>query len=461
MWNWKEAWAAFRGERTYRLDSDLTSHFKGSRFGFYGYQNEILWRRDDDPQKYKEAYDSCAPLSSVINHKAKAYADGQVQIVNPNTNKYVRGQYKQWEKLMQRPNPIQSGRQFFKQLHAFVSINGYAVVLKMYPSGFKDMPSKLWVLPYWCIEVDDKNEAIYKTSERELKSGFWFTYNGQRTKLNPDDIILITDDNGDIDEDTWLPYSKIKQLSYPITTILSAAEAEVTMIQRRGALGILSNNGADAAGQIPLNPDDIKNLQADFARYGLSKNQDQVIVTNAALNWQSMTYPTRELMLHESYYKGIQDICNAYDFPYELTPYSERKNLANVDSFDTILYQNAIIPEANAIDEQLTLQLDPENVKIEHDYSHLPALQPDEKKRGDAMYSIYRAKQVLWENSMITRNDWREAIGLPRESNPRFDLYKNELTPEEQGALSLMNPVMGNDNNKKASDVKPDNEKLP
>lgn len=454
-------WDAIRGERVTRLDSSLTKHISNS-FDFFQYQNDILWRKDETPLQYKQAYDLCAPLSAVINHKAKAYADGEVQIINPNTGKFVRGENKAWENLMKKPNPIQSGRQFFKQLHAFVSINGYAVVLKMYPEGFSDVPSKLWVLPYWCIEVDKKNQPLHLTSESELKQGFWFNCNGIRTKLNPENIILITDDNGDIDEDTWLPNSKIRLLSYPITTLISAAEAETSMLQHRGALGMFTNAASDAAGHQPIDPQEEEELQKKLSNYGLSRSQYKYIITNAALRWQSTTFPTRELMAHESYYKGVQDICNEYDFPYELTPYSERKNLANVDSFDTILYQNAIIPEARAIDEQLTLQLNPKAVEIRHDYSDLPALQPDEKKRGDAMYSIYRANQVLWENSMLTRNDWRERIGLPRVSNPRFDLYKNELTPEEQGALSLMNPVMGNDNNdKKASDVKPDNEKLP
>lgn len=417
------------------IDGSITQLFP-NYIQYMQFGNDIIWQNLSNSTEYKYAYEHFSPLSSIINHKAKAYADGYIEVLNPNTDNYVRGQYKAWEKLLETPNFIQSGNSFFKQLYSYVAINGYAIVLKVYPSGFRDLPTSLWVLPYWCIEVDEKLTNVFALDKDSIKQGIYFTLNGRRTKLEPENIIIITDDTGVIDDRIWLPKSRISLLRAPISIGISSLEAEMTMQQKRGALGIFSNEAKDAAGHQHLLPEDKESLQRDMQQYGLSRAQYQYIVTSANLKWQPVAPPIKDLMTHESYRKAIMDCCNAYSFPYELTPYSERKTLANVDSFDTILYQNAIIPEANSIDQQLTMGLLPENIKIRHDYSDVPALQQGEKEKGEGMQAMNNAMQILYDNNLITKNEWLKAIG--RDTIADGDKFKNEYgdAQQSQGATT-------------------------
>lgn len=431
--------------RVYAL-TDHTPPFS-TNAEFFEYNGAVIWEKYTNPWELRRLYERCAPLSSLISTSAEAFASGKLEVLNAATDNYVRGKYKDWEDLLNNPNPLQGKNQYFQQQYTYTKVNGWSLALKLTPVGF-NVPTKLFALPYWCLEVEDRGFITPYTMTREdLIKGIYFNYGGKRTLLDPDSLILFTDDTGDVDERTWLPVSRIKQQIYPITTELSSVEAELTMIQRKGALGILSNTDSDSMGKVALSPEEKQDLQAEFrSTYGLTRNQWQYIITNANLSWQSMTFPTKDLMLHESYYKAIKDLCFAYKFPYELTPYSDRKNLANVSTFDTILYQNKIMPEAETFAQQLMLGLNAKsnNIKIQFDYSHVPALQESDESMGKGLDAKYTAYQKAWDLGVMTRNQIMKAMGEDEMPGDEFNKYKWQLTeenttnnaPEDQGTTA-------------------------
>lgn len=434
---------------------DLTNYTRDPKINpaikFFYNNGEIQWENINGTDTLLKVYRKCAPLSAIINRSAKAFASGNLEVLNATTDNYVRGQYKDWEKLLNNPNPLQSKRQYFRQQYTYTQINGWSLALKVTPVGF-NVPTQLWPLPFWCIEVEEKKKRIDLMDREQLLSGMYFTHNGIRTPLDPKNLILFTDDSGDIDDRTWLPRSRFIQLQYPITTLLSAVEAEVTMIQKKGAIGIITNKQVDTlGGSVPMTPDEKDELQAEFRNYGLSRNQWQYIISQTPVEYQSMTFPTKDLLLHESYRKAYQDLCDEYEFPYELTAHSERKNLANVKTFDTILYQNKIIPDANAFDEQLMVGLGAveNNIKIRHDYSHVPALQQSEEEKGKGRKSMNEALKIEWDNNILTRNMWLEKLGEDTVKNDLYNKYKYELSPEELGVI-IETPNNSNNGDKDA-----------
>jgi hypothetical protein len=197
-------------------------------------------------------------------------------------------------------------------------------------------------------------------------------------------------------------------------------------------------------------PEQMAQLQKDFRKYGLSRDQWQYIISPFNLQWQPMTYPMRELMTQEIDVSAHQQICDALSYPYELTARSERKNLANVKTFDQILYQNAIIPEAQSIDEQLMqgLSANTNNIIIRHDYSHVPALQKSEEEKGKGLKEMNTALRIEWDNGIITRNEWLEQIGKDTVNKPEFNLYKWELTPEQLGIVTAPSNTNNNENSR-------------
>lgn len=424
----------FNGMKVSLTDTNkqLTAKVRAQGIQFFEVNGVTQWVSLENSIELKEAYQKCAPLSSIVAYMGKAFSDAKVEILQARNDNYVRGQYKEWDKFMERPNSVQNGVQFLKQLYIYTRINGFAIIYHDAPAGFKGTgipPKNMWVLPYWLVDIQESGKRMYDmTGEYVLNNLYFLDGYGNRTKLNKDNIILIRDTTGEVDDRFLLPISRVCLNRYPISTLISAAEAEITMIQNRGATGILSNQSGDVVGTTGMDEDEKKDLQAEFAGYGLTRQQRQVIITNANLSWQAMNFPTKDLMLHESYAKCIKDLCDAYGMPFELLAHSDRKNLANVNTFDKILYQNSIIPDANDISQQLTVGYGLDKLQtpiyIHFDYSGVAAMQKSEEEKGKGLEAMYGAYQKAWDLGTMTRNDIREAMGMDRLPEEEFDQYK-------------------------------------
>lgn len=415
--------------------------FIDPRIQFFEVNGETLWQDVYTSKELIAAYQVCSPLSSIINKKSFNYSGGELFVKRSSTDKNVRGKFKEWEQLLNRPNPLQSGKQFFNQMYTYAAINGWTLVMKVYPFGFKDRPAKLWNIPFWLLEFENLGYRKFTDDPKELLQDIYFCHNGERTKLDPDNLILICDETGVYDDRTWLPKSRVRLLQYPVSTWISAVEGEVTMIQKRGAMGIISPDGADAVGSTAFKDTDKHQIQMEFANYGLTRNQYQQIITNKQIKYQSITIPVRDMMLAESQRGAIKQIADGYNYPFQLLAESDQSTYNNVASFDKKLYQDAIMPEAESLDEQLGNGLSPD-IYIVHDYSGVPALQKteEEKAKGEsAMMDVYKKKYDL---GLITRNEILKAQDQPEVQLPEMNMYSFQMTtasddntntdPEEQ-----------------------------
>lgn len=450
---WYDPTTWFKNNRFSLTDTRATviSRLRASGIEFFESNGETKYVSTENSEELREAFEKCAPLSSILSYLGKSFADAKVEILQANNDNYVRGQYKDWDKLMQYPNQWQNGAQFLKQLYIYTKVNGFSFILKTEAAGFAGTglpPKSLYVLPYWLIDIKETHKPINELSIDDVLDNVYFRDDyGHEKKLPKESLILIRDTTGLLDERFHLPISRVAINKYPISTLVSAAEAEITMIQNRGATGILSDRSGNDVEKVPLQNKQKEELQSEFGGYGLSRRQRQVIITNANLEWQPMNYPTRELMLHESYTKGVKDLCDAFGMPFELLSHSDRKNLSNVEVFDKVMYQNTIIPEGKDVASQLSIGLGLNKLKspiyINFDYSHVAALQKSEKEKGEGLDAMFKAYQQAWDLGLMTRNMILEAIGMDTQSAEEFNKYKWELEP----AIDETNKDNGTANN--------------
>lgn len=387
-----------------------------------------------------DALNKCAPLATVIGRMADAFVAGKFEVLNRNTEKYVRGKYKEWERLLQKPNKVQTRKHFFKQLYTEVKTVGRCFIMPIFPVGFEDegRPSSMWIIPNQNIELERINFDVTPMSYQNIADIYraYFISDGQgvRTELDLRKLIVIYDSTP-ISPITFLPQSRLIPLRYPISNLIASYEARCTLIQKRGALGILSNTaGKDGLGTIPIMQEEKDEVQSQFAaNYGLTRGQGQVIITTAALSWQQMSMNTKDLMLHEEHLSDVKDICAAFGYPFPLSSHSDQSTYANMDSADTILYQNSIIPDAeDYIEEQLNegLKTYENNIIIQMSYEDIPAMQQSEKEKGEGRKAMNEALEIQWNNSIITRNQWLEELGEDTVNDPEFDKYKYQIDKE-------------------------------
>jgi hypothetical protein len=333
-----------------------------------------------------EAYKRCAPVTAIINRKAQAFINGKTQILNSAGNQSQSPQAKQLKKLLKKPNAIQNWDQFEAQLYIYMQIFGYAVILPIKPFGFPNIDAtSLWNIPPHMLEIEESDGVFYRADGSKLFKKVTLVYKNTRVALDPESLWIMKDFTPSLDS-VALPESRLCSLEMCVNNIIGAYESRNVLINRRGAQGIFSSDKQDQSGTVALTKLRKEALQEDYRQFGLLRKQWQIIISNAAVKWQNMGYATKDLMLFEEIEDDIMRVCDSFNYPYPLLSSNRTNSLGgnNIGESKTLLYQDAIMPEACSIYTQwnLFLGLDEYNITMSKDYSDIAALKEDKVKLG-------------------------------------------------------------------------------
>ena len=137
----------------------------------------------------------------------------------------------------------------------------------------------------------------------------------------------------------------------------------------------------DDSGAIPLGKEEREIVERDIkARYGIGDEKSSTIITNAALSYQSMSFPTKDLMLFEEIEDDFNSICMAFGLARDIFPSTKGATFENQKESIKITYQNTIQPFADGRMRRYSdeLGLTDRGLALVADYSWLPALQENE-----------------------------------------------------------------------------------
>lgn len=381
-----------------------------------------------------KAYQTCSPVSAVINRKAQCFINGKLWVLN-SKGKEARGEKAgNLYNLLKRPNRLQSWRQFEAQGYIYQQLFGYNVILPNKPKGFPNIDAtEIWNIPPFMLEITESKGLFYSKDTKQIIEKIVLVYKNRRQEISPADVFIMRDFSPSFDT-MAIPDSRIRSLEMPINNIIGAYESRNVLINYRGALGAFTNDpGSGQFGGMPLTPKDKEDLQKDFKRYGLKNNQWQFIITSASLRWQQIGVATKDLMLFEEIDDDVMRVCDSYGYPYRLLSSNKGNSLAGSDvaEYKKNLYQDAIIPEAESCYEQWNefFGLDELNLRLDKDFSHLPILQEDQLKQAQARKARNDAYLIEWQNNLITRNQWRVANG--EDPVPGDDIYYRDVKAKE------------------------------
>lgn len=403
----------------------------GNGMWFFGNDGVDHWFNFNGSQSAIEAYRKCAPVTAIINRKAQSFINGKTQIINTAGNESQSPQAKQLRKLLVKPNAIQNWDQFEAQLYIYMQIFGYAVILPIKPFGFPNIDAtSLWNIPPHMLEIEESEEIFYRGDGAKLFKKITLVYKNTRVNLDPESLWIMKDFTPSL-KSVALPESRLCSLEMPVNNIMGAYESRNVLINRRGAQGIFSSDKQDQGGTVALTKGEKEALQEDYRQFGLLRKQWQIIISNAAVKWQNMGYATRDLMLFEEIEDDIMRVCDSYNYPYPLLSSNRTNSLGgnNIGESKTLLYQDAIMPEAASIYTQwnLFLGLADYNLSMVKDYSHIAALKEDKVKLGMARFNMNRGALIEFQNNIITPNEWRALNGDDKLSNGFGDMYYYEL----------------------------------
>lgn len=299
-------------------------------------------------------------------------------------------------KVLENPNPLMKGNDLIRQWNENKCVFGNnfeyvgrpasmlppALLTNLPPAQMEIIVSKKW----WS---QNKIEKII--SEYRLHDG--------------DDITPIP--TNEINQTRYISganpvkgESPMTSLFMPISNIRGAYAFRNVIINRKGALGILSNQAKDSSGAIPLSDIERKRLTDEYQRlYGIQDDQLQTIMTNSSLKWQAMTFPTKDLMLFEEVNDNFRAIIDAYGLNENIFSREKSSTFDNLAEGIKQAYQSTIIPEAEelAMNRSQLFGLLERGEWLELDYSNIEVLQENQKEKAEVLERKANAMRTLIE----------------------------------------------------------------
>lgn len=340
-------------------------------------------------------------------------------------------------RLVKDPNYYQSWQELIRANYAYYNILGNSYLYGIEANGFGGRITSLFNLPAEKTVIDLALDKSLPNWINEVK-GYVVSIGGTEYHLKPEAVLHNRNISLRYDSGAWvygiskyIPGDKINN------ELRAIYDAKVSIIEHRGALGIISNDSEfPDLEQTQIVKDRLKQ------QFGLSGDQDKFIVTTQKLSWQQMSLNVQELQLIENAKYSFEKLCQLSEFdPVIFT--ADGSTFANKTEAIKDLYKNVIKTDVDDLYDTLNEWLSPlyGGDKIVPDWNKVQELENDKKIFTDMLtkqieYSLitpYAAAKILYGDDVD-------------ESNPPPDIYYQkglkELGAEEPGPEPIVDEVI-------------------
>ena len=317
-------------------------------------------------------------------------------------------------RLVKYPNYYQSWQELIRANYAYYNILGNSYLYGIEADGFGGRITSLFNLPAEKTVIDLAFDKSLPNWINEVK-GYVVSIGGTEYPLKPEAVLHNRNISLRYDSGAWvygiskyIPGDKINN------ELRAIYDAKASIIEHRGALGIISNDSEfPDLEQTQIVKDRLKQ------QFGLSGDQDKFIVTTQKLSWQQMSLNVQELQLIENAKYSFEKLCQLSEFdPVIFT--ADGSTFANKTEAIKDLYKNVIKTDVDDIYDTLNEWLSPlyGGDKIVPDWNKVQELENDKKIFTDMLtkqieYSLitpYAAAKILYGDDVD-------------ESNPPPDIY--------------------------------------
>lgn len=311
-------------------------------------------------------------------------------------------------KLVRQPNYYQNWNELIKTFFSYYELLGNGYMYGIVPDGMGIL-SELYSLPA------DKTQVVL-LQDKKLPNwmneivGYEVETGGNRYQLQADTVLHKRYVTMRYNDGSWvygiskyIPGDKINQ------ELKSIYDAKVSIIDHRGAFGVLSNES-----QMP-NPEASKAVQDKLkANLGVKGNQDKYIVTTEKLSWQQMSMNVQELQLIENAKYDFEKMCQLSGFDPVIFS-TEGSTFANKEIATKDLYKRVIVPKVNDFYNDLNEWISPYfgGDKIEPDWANVDELGDDknelmarlEKQINIGMITPFKANELFYGEGDQTKDN--------------------------------------------------------
>ena len=323
--------------------------------------------------------------------------------------------------LIRKPNGVQSWSDVVYSMSVQDAL--YSNVVAYCPLRSFNQRNLIIALPNNKIQVNLSGKKLKQMEINDLISSFVFTYDDGSTETIAiqDAIYLTTADGMNIVK----PISRIDSLRLPLSNIMASYRKRNVLLENLGAIGILSAQNNDMGGAIPMTPEERNKIQKDWYR----RQKDELIITESNVNWQPMSYPTRDLMLFEELTEDKLAIIDAFGLNYNLFSSEKGATFTNVRDSIRMAYTDTIIPETQQMYDSMIAQWGLQGeYHLEANFDHLPILQDDASQKASAEKTKVDTYSVMLKDGVVTQQQYAEEFGI--------ELQKQDRTESQAAALA-------------------------
>ena len=340
-------------------------------------------------------------LRTVINKRASMMSSAMPKLINQDGDQVE----SHWAlDLIKNPNPTQSWSDVIFSLSVNDSL--YSNAFAYAPKRSFGVVNLLVPLPSDKIIINTTGKTLKQMDVEGLIKDYVFCYdNTDRETLAFDEIIYLATPDG---LNIINPNSRMEALKYPLSNIRAAYSKRNVLLENIGAIGILSAKNSDMGGAIPMTPEEKTDIQRDWYR----RSKDELIITEADVNWQPMSFPTKDLMLFEELAADKLAIVDIYGLNSYVFSQEKGATFSNVKEGLKMAYTSAIIPDTEAMYDGLTEQLglEAEGLRLVPDFSHIHVLAQDDNLAAQALDTRASALIKIQTAGVILTEDEQKAI---------------------------------------------------
>lgn len=293
--------------------------------------------------------------------------------------------------LILNPNPLQNGKEWIKQDSVNYDVFGDSYVYATVPAAF-DVNylniTTLKNLPPYLVSPVLTGRWLESTTLEEIITRYDLTTNGDTKSLSTNQVFHQNNVNILLDQSFTQGRSKLIALKKPISNIDEAYKARNVLINKRGAIGMISPEAKDdAVGAIPFEDEQIKQMQESAAKYGIQEDQYMFMFMHQPMKYTNIAMNVKDLGLIDEVSHAAMPICHSYGVPVEILKHWIQTGTLGSDSdvAQKKLYEDTIIPEVQDRVSGLNrfLKTKDKNIELVGSFDHLKVLQSDKKKEAE------------------------------------------------------------------------------
>ena len=384
----------------------FSSNYKNNSKNFsqvLNFKPEAKWMKREYKKFADEAFckNVIAHRSITLIARAAASVQWQAAEVNQYSGSSENLEYHPILGLLKRPNPINSGVEFFETIISYLMIagNSYINIIK----NSQNMPTELYILRPDRVSVLGSNTQFpiaysYKSGQKES----FFPVNQTSGKS---DIMHLKHFNP---LDDFYGLSPIEAAAYSIDQHNHASHWNQALLQNgarpSGALVVSQNNGM--GGNLTSEQYDRlkEQIEEEFSGY---KNAGKPLLLEGGIDWKEMSLTNKDIEFLEAKNSAAREIALAFGVPPQLLGIPGDNTYSNLREARLALWEETIFPLLDYITDEINHRLAPMykgNVHISYNKDNISAL------------SLRR--ETLWQkienSSFLTVNEKREILGYKK-----------------------------------------------